>query len=89
MPYHGAGVRTAIAIPWRRTCSENGRQPGNGAIACGLHRSMTEAGIHLQQMLPLCNTRCCNSTSTNQALHLASNRDGHRLGEASCMKTAI
>ena len=58
-------------------------------IACGLHRSMTEAGIHLQQMLPLCNTRCCNSTSTNQALHLASNRDGHRLGEASCMKTAI
>lgn len=58
-------------------------------IACGLHCSMTEAGIHLQQMLPLCNTRCCNSTSTNQALHLASNRDGHRLGEASCMKTAI
>ena len=38
MPYHGAGVRTAIAIPWRRTCSENGRQPGNGDIPMFDHR---------------------------------------------------
>ena len=34
-----------------------------------VQRELPKARTRLQQMLPLCHTCCCNSTSTNQALH--------------------
>lgn len=61
MTYHGAGANgdaghVAVRVQRELATAGKRRRPNVRPSPVGLHRSMTEAGTRLQQMLPLCNT---------------------------------